>query len=161
MPSLLGRVGGGPAHPSEMDDFIVARFGSVKAADLLPRIHALEAAFYRSNANYTAPDLVTMGEQAAAEFRGLHPEGAEEAMYAFAGSSYLAGQLGGSGCGSPVLAVAGPAYAAGLVGGVAEPEGVASLVFGEVIMWACSVTSWDSSSRGSGRSSPYEWCVSF
>src|SRR5665647_1800311 len=50
------------------------------------------------------------------------------------GSTKLTGQSGFLGCFPSVLAGAGPAYASSLVDGVAEPEGVASFVFGEPVV---------------------------
>src|SRR5665647_1528719 len=53
---------------------------------------------------------------------------------ALTGSTKLTGQSGFLGCFPSVLAGAGPAYASSLVDGVAEPEGVASFVFGEPVV---------------------------
>ncbi len=50
--------------------------------DLVHAVHRLEDDFYRSDARLTADDLVLMGEQAAAEFRALHPEVGEDAVQA-------------------------------------------------------------------------------
>ncbi len=75
---------GRATSPLREDDVLIAEFGEGSAVGLLPQVRALEEDFYRSNANHTAPDLVTMGEQAAAEFRSVHPEVAEDAVQALA-----------------------------------------------------------------------------
>jgi hypothetical protein len=58
--------------------------GADAAAELLPRIRALEDDFYATDARFKAPDLVTMGNMAADDFRRQHPEISEEAVEALA-----------------------------------------------------------------------------
>ena len=70
--------------PARNEDAVLAAFGSEQGLDLLPRVRALEDEFYDSNASNEAPDLVTMGMQAAAEFSEKHPEVGEEGVRAFA-----------------------------------------------------------------------------
>ncbi|MDG4838456.1 hypothetical protein O7631_18225 [Micromonospora sp. WMMD967] len=53
------------------------------------QITKLEDKFYPSDASSVALDLKAMGQQAAAEFRGTHPEIKEEAVQALAWSYTL------------------------------------------------------------------------
>jgi hypothetical protein len=62
----------------------VDEFGEEVGLDLLQQIRLLEADFYRSEVWISAPDLLAMGDQAAAEFRALHPEVGEDAVRALA-----------------------------------------------------------------------------
>ena len=75
---------GRKSWPSREDDDVVERFGQDTALDLLPAIKGLESDFYASDARHRARALAEMGEQAAADFRLLHPEVAEDAVQAFA-----------------------------------------------------------------------------
>ncbi len=68
--------------PSRDDDAVVERFGQDIALDLLPAIKSLKGDFYASDARHRARTLAEMGEQAAADFRLLHPEIAEDAVQA-------------------------------------------------------------------------------
>lgn len=68
--------------PSRNEFAVVATFGEDTALDLLPRVKECEDSFYLSGARFSAPDLISMGEQAAAEFRGIHPEISQEAVRA-------------------------------------------------------------------------------
>ena len=68
------------AWPSRSEERLVEAFGEDAALDLVPRVKALKDSFFMSEAKWTAPDLVTMGNQAAAEFREIHPEISEEAV---------------------------------------------------------------------------------
>lgn len=70
--------------PARDEDAVVAAFGDEQGLDLLARVRALEDEFYESNASNEAPDLASMGRQAAGEFSEKHPEIGEEAVRAFA-----------------------------------------------------------------------------
>ncbi|WP_062302863.1 hypothetical protein [Demequina subtropica] len=70
--------------PARDDALLVASLGSARAIELSPRVHALEEEFFRSNAHLTAPDLPSMGEMAADEFRSAHPDVTEDAVQALA-----------------------------------------------------------------------------
>lgn len=70
--------------PARDDDLLTSTFGSARAIELLPRVRELEEEFYRSNAHLTAPDLQSMGAQAAGEFHSAHPEVTEDAVQALA-----------------------------------------------------------------------------
>ena len=58
--------------------------GENSRADLLPAIKGLDSDFYASDARHSARALAEMGAQAAADFRLLHPEVAEDAVQALA-----------------------------------------------------------------------------
>ncbi|MDE0547408.1 hypothetical protein [Microbacterium sp. C7(2022)] len=75
---------GRASFPARDDDLLTATFGFARAIDLLPQVHELEEDFFRSNAHITAPDLQSMGGQAADEFRSAHPEVTEDAVQALA-----------------------------------------------------------------------------
>jgi hypothetical protein len=62
----------------------VREFGTAGAAELLPWLRDLEDDFFASDARPVAPDLVTMGEPAAEDFRRKHPEISDEAVEALA-----------------------------------------------------------------------------
>jgi len=70
--------------PARDDARVVEEFGEEEALDLLPRVHALENDFYRSEARRLARDIQRMGDQAADEFRKRHPEVSEDAIQALA-----------------------------------------------------------------------------
>lgn len=70
------------AIPSRDEARLVERFGEAVALDLLPQLRRLEEDFYLSTAYNTAPDLMTMGDQAADDFRRMHPEIGDEAVEA-------------------------------------------------------------------------------
>lgn len=77
---------GRTAWPTRDESLLVKEFGPVEASRVLPEIRRLEDDFYSSDASRVAPDLVSMGRQAASEFRSAHPEIGEEAVQAFAWS---------------------------------------------------------------------------
>ena len=62
----------------------MSALGEDIALDLIPRIGACEDSFYMSDARFSAPDLSSMGEQAAAEFSAIHPEISQDAVQALA-----------------------------------------------------------------------------
>lgn len=63
---------------------LAERYGPEETRDLLPRVRQLEEDFYNSDARLAVPDLATMGEVAAGQFRQSHPEVSEEAVKALA-----------------------------------------------------------------------------
>jgi hypothetical protein len=71
-------------RPSRDEAALVEHFGEPLALDLLPVLRVLEDDFYASTAHSTAPTLAEMGDQAAADFRWLHPEVSEDAVQALA-----------------------------------------------------------------------------
>ena len=77
---------GRASWPERNEDSLVGEFGAAAAPDVLAEVRRLEDDFYASEASNVAPDLQTMGEQAAAEFRSKHPEVGEEAVRALAWS---------------------------------------------------------------------------
>ncbi|MEU8217971.1 hypothetical protein AB0C47_19605 [Micromonospora taraxaci] len=72
--------------PDRDEASLVAEFGPALAVGVLAEVRRLEDEFYSSEASKVAPDLKSMGEQAAAEFRETHPEIGEEAVQALAWS---------------------------------------------------------------------------
>jgi hypothetical protein len=70
------------AIPSRDEARLVERFGDAVAHDLLPQLRRLQEAFYLSTAYNTAPDLKTMGDRAAEDFRRMHPEIGDESVEA-------------------------------------------------------------------------------
>jgi hypothetical protein len=72
------------AWPSRDEARVVRRFGPDLASMLLPQIRQLENDFYASDARDKAQDLHEIGDLAAAQFRGKHPEVSEEAVEALA-----------------------------------------------------------------------------
>ncbi|MFC6045446.1 hypothetical protein ACFP8W_04065 [Nocardioides hankookensis] len=68
---------GSRSFPTRDDDAVVRAFGATAGLDVLRRLKAYEAEFYTSTAHTTAPDLATMGEQAAADFRRRQPDAPE------------------------------------------------------------------------------------
>ena len=75
---------GRSAWPSRDDRLVREQFGDDVATMLLPLIRELEEDFYSSSARFSATELSEMGESAASEFRGRHPEITEEAVRALA-----------------------------------------------------------------------------
>ena len=71
-------------RPSRDEQAVVEEFGDPDWLDLLVRVRRLEDDFYRSSARLEVPDLHEMGQQAAADFRALHPEISEDAVQALA-----------------------------------------------------------------------------
>lgn len=63
---------------------LVKSFGEKAAGALLPILEQLQADFYRSTAHNTVSGSREMAEQAADEFRVLHPELSDDAVAAFA-----------------------------------------------------------------------------
>ena len=53
-----------------------------RSCEAAARIRALEDDFYATDARFKAPDLVTMADMAADDFRGKHPEISEQAVEA-------------------------------------------------------------------------------
>ena len=70
--------------PSRDERQLAAQFGEDAARALLPQLRALEQEFYSSDAVRVSADLREMGERAATQFRGRHPELSEEAVQALA-----------------------------------------------------------------------------
>jgi hypothetical protein len=70
--------------PSRADDLVVTMLGTEAALDLLPLVHRLQKEFYESDAYNTVADLDAMGNAAAADFRGRHPELRDAAVEALA-----------------------------------------------------------------------------
>jgi hypothetical protein len=68
--------------PQRDDDKLVAEYGKEVGLDLVRAVRRLKDDFYRSDARFTAADLIQMGDQAAAEFRARHPELGEDAVRA-------------------------------------------------------------------------------
>lgn len=75
---------GQASRPTRDKARLVEQFGAETAADLMPRIRELEDDFYASDARFTVGDLKAMGNIAADQFRGAHPEVSEDAVQAFA-----------------------------------------------------------------------------
>jgi hypothetical protein len=63
---------------------LAEQIGSDAAGELLPRVRELRDEFYASDAYLRAPDLVTMAQLAASDFRPNHPEISETAIRALA-----------------------------------------------------------------------------
>ena len=90
--AMLSRVivvwTGYQTHPSpqQNDAAVIAVFGEDEAIELLPALRALEDVFFGSTARFTAPDLISMGDCAAADFRAKYPEISEAAVQALAWS---------------------------------------------------------------------------
>jgi hypothetical protein len=81
--ALIVWIGWGETRwPARDEARLAARYGSTTAADLLPRLRALHSEFYESDASNVSPDLVSMGERGAAQFRARHPELSEAAVQA-------------------------------------------------------------------------------
>ena len=62
----------------------MSQVGADAAAELLPRVRALEEDFYATDARLKAPDLVVMGRMATDDFRRKHAEISDEAVEALA-----------------------------------------------------------------------------
>jgi hypothetical protein len=75
---------GATAWPSRDEARLVERFGESGALELLPVLRQLANDFYLSTAHNTAPDLTTMSNAAAADFRRMHPEIGDEGVEALA-----------------------------------------------------------------------------
>lgn len=75
---------GRKSRPSRDPSSLIERFGGNAAVDLLAVVRTLEEDFYRSEARHRAPTLAEMGDQAAADFRRIHPEVSEDAVQALA-----------------------------------------------------------------------------
>ncbi|MET7878303.1 hypothetical protein [Micromonospora profundi] len=58
--------------PDRDEASLVAEFGPDLAPGVLAEVRRLEDEFYSSEASNVAPDLKSMGEQAAAQFRETH-----------------------------------------------------------------------------------------
>ena len=70
--------------PDRNDARIIAKYGAELGPRLVAAARSLMGDFYSSTARHTAPGLVEMGDQAAAEFRAAHPDIPErvvEALY--------------------------------------------------------------------------------
>lgn len=72
------------AWPHRSDERLVERFGAEVAVDLIPAVRQLEQDFYESDAAHTEPNLVAVGDAAAARFRERHPEIGEPGVEALA-----------------------------------------------------------------------------
>lgn len=66
------------------DDNVLKEFGPERGLDLVQAVHRLKDDLYKSDAKFTAPDLATMGDRAAEQFRVRHPEIGEDAVEALA-----------------------------------------------------------------------------
>jgi hypothetical protein len=75
---------GRTAWPRRDESFLVERYGSEEAADLLPVLQILEEEFYSAKPDWTTVALPRATEIACDKFRAAHPEIAEEAVQAFA-----------------------------------------------------------------------------
>ena len=73
---------GRTSWPHHDEDRVVEMFGKEDAVELLTVLHRLENEFFESDAVHVAPDLTTMGDRAAAEFRHRHPELSDDAVAA-------------------------------------------------------------------------------
>lgn len=74
---------GRTSWPARDDQIIITRYGDPGGRLVLAQLRDLESDFYLSKAHESVPGLSSMGDQAAAEFRQLHPEVEEEAVLAF------------------------------------------------------------------------------
>lgn len=63
---------------------LVATFGSEMTDRLLPLLRQLWDDFYASDARFVAPDLQSMGDRAAEQFRKAHPQLNDTAVEALA-----------------------------------------------------------------------------
>jgi hypothetical protein len=72
------------AWPNRDDQRVLDRYGPEEGSALLEAVHALDEDFYASDAKWSAPNLVAMGDQASAEFHARHPEIDELAVQALA-----------------------------------------------------------------------------
>ena len=68
--------------PRRDDAAIVERYGSDRAARLIPAVHRLADDFFSSDASNTVASLIEMGDVAAAEFRERNPAVSTEAVEA-------------------------------------------------------------------------------
>lgn len=72
------------AWPYRNDQAVLDAYGADRGERVLQVLHELADDFFASNASVTAPDLVSMGDQAASEFRLRHPDIGEQAVKALA-----------------------------------------------------------------------------
>jgi hypothetical protein len=72
------------SHPSRDETRVVGALGEECALTVLPVVFELEREFYDSDARRTAADIAAMGDVAAAQFRGAHPELSDAAVEALA-----------------------------------------------------------------------------
>ena len=56
------------------EEHLVEKYGSIAAAELLPKLKRLERDFYESDARDKPGDLAEMGDLAAEHLQQLHPE---------------------------------------------------------------------------------------
>jgi hypothetical protein len=75
---------GSSNRPVRDEQRLVDELGEDKALDLMPVLRRLESEFYESDARFTVADLAQMGDEAAARFRGLHPELTQDAIESLA-----------------------------------------------------------------------------
>ena len=75
---------GQSSWPARDEDRLVSAFGLEHATDLVPLVRRLEDDFFRSDADLTAPDLITMASEASEAFKVLHPDISDEAVAALA-----------------------------------------------------------------------------
>jgi hypothetical protein len=73
---------GQASRPLRDEGHLVKEFGQMAAADLMPRIRALEYEFYASDARFLAANLEEMGDMVANDFRQQHPEVPEDVIQA-------------------------------------------------------------------------------
>ena len=71
------------AWPRRDEAAVFREFGEADGKKLLATLKILEDQFYVSEANSTAPDLIEMGVQAAADFRLKYPDAPEAVVDAF------------------------------------------------------------------------------
>jgi hypothetical protein len=77
-----GRIDGNGV-PHHWDDKVLAHFGPEIGPAVLQQVQELSKTFFLSQAFARAPDLKSMGDMAADEFRSKHPEISDEAVAAF------------------------------------------------------------------------------
>jgi hypothetical protein len=70
------------AIPARDEALLVERFGETLAIELLPQLLHLQEDFYSSTAYNMAPDLKSIGDKAAEDFRRIHPEIGDDAVEA-------------------------------------------------------------------------------
>jgi len=70
--------------PERDDARLVDMFGETAAFDLLPIVKSLQQDFYTSTASNTVAGLREMGDHAANEFKGRHPDLSDDAVAALA-----------------------------------------------------------------------------
>lgn len=72
------------SYPVRDHESLVATLGPDAVVDLLPRIRQAEEEFYLSDAQLRAPDIQSMGEMAAQDFRRIRPDVSDDAVKALA-----------------------------------------------------------------------------